>query len=162
MYRKMIVGVLAALTLGAGLTACSGADAEKNVPTQQPANKPAEKPAEKPAASSPVVEVDGKPVEIKDKQVVCQEAGGNMNIAIGGAEGGVGAVLTSGDSPKVKSVGLGTHNGTAMGWAEGAPGSAKVKKEGNAYEISGKMTAVDMQNPTAPSEKPFRIVVTCS
>lgn len=158
MYRKMILGFVAALAVGAGLTACGGADADKSTTTQQPADKP----ADKPSASDPIVEVDGKPVEIKDKQVVCQEAGGNMNIAIGGAEGGVGAVLTSGGSPKVKSVGLGTHNGTAMGWAEGAPGNAEAKKDGNTYEISGKMTAVDPQNPTAPSEKPFRIMVTCS
>lgn len=122
--------------------------------------------AEAPVASGSgdvSVIVDGKAVEVTDKVVLCQEAAGNMNIVVGSAAGSdaIGAVLTTGDNPEVKSIGLGSVNGTAMGWAEGAPGNAKAAKKGKTYDISGSLMAVDMANPTAPAEKSFELKVTC-
>ncbi|GAB10584.1 hypothetical protein GOARA_061_00230 [Gordonia araii NBRC 100433] len=112
------------------------------------------------------VTVDGKPVEMSSKTVVCTENAGKVVIAIGdataGGTAGVGATLTTGDNPEVETVGLGATNGQALGWAKGTPGGdAKATKDGKKYTISGNVTGVDMANPMAPSKKPFEIKVTC-
>ncbi|MFW0789343.1 lipoprotein LpqH [Gordonia sp. CPCC 205333] len=112
------------------------------------------------------VTIDGKPLDMGSKKVVCTETGGKVAIAIGdntaGGTAGVGATLTTGDNPEVETVGLGATNGQALGWAKGTPGGdAKATKDGNTYTISGNVMGVDMANPTAPSKKSFEIKVTC-
>ena len=94
---------------------------------------------------------------------VCTTTGGTVNIAIGGAAAGIGAVLTDASPPEVKSVALGNVNGVSLGYAPGTPdGNASATKNGNAYKISGTATGVDMANPMQPVKKPFEIDVTCS
>ncbi|NMO04144.1 lipoprotein LpqH [Gordonia sp. TBRC 11910] len=112
------------------------------------------------------VTIDGKPLEMNSKTVVCNEAAGKVTIAIGdstaGGTAGVGAVLTTGDNPQVQSVGLGATNGQALGWVRGVPGGdATATKDGKSYTISGNVTGIDMSNPTSPSKKSFEIKVTC-
>lgn len=106
------------------------------------------------------VAIDGSPVDIADATVVCQEADGTMTIAVGSAAGtdGIGAVL---EGETVKSVALGSVDGAAMGWAEGAPGEVTATVEGLNYTISGEMMAVDAANPSAPTETPFEMQITC-
>ena len=87
--------------------------------------------------------------------------GGNVNIAVGGAQTGIGAVLTDANPPAVKSVALGNVNGVTLGYAAGGQGSASATKNGSSYKISGTATGVDMSNPMQPVNKPFEIDVTC-
>ena len=94
--------------------------------------------------------------------VACSTAAGNVNIAIGGAQTGIGAVLTDANPPAVKSVGLGNVNGVTLGYTPGTgQGNASATKDGSKYKISGTATGVDMSNPMQPVNKPFEIDVTC-
>ena len=105
--------------------------------------------------------IDGADQEVKGT-IVCADMGGNTNIAIGDATGGLGAVVTTGDEPTLVSVGLGSVNGVNLGYAQGSgQGEGKVEKDGKTYKISGSATGVDMANPMQPITKPFEIEVTC-
>lgn len=155
---KYAASAAAVLALGTGLVACSGAggDAADKAPGVDASGK-----------AEWSVSVDGKPVEIADAAVVCAEQGGKMNIAIGSqdtaAATGVSAVLDAG-SLAVEAVGLGsTESGEALAYAPGLPGNeATATKDGNTYQITGKLTAADMNNPMAgPSEKSFEMKVAC-
>lgn len=110
--------------------------------------------------SAAEVTIDGSPVDIADPTVVCQEADGTMIIAVGSASGtdGIGAVL---EGETVKSVALGSVDGSAMGWAEGAPGAVTASVDGATYTISGAMMAVDAADPAAADETPFEMQITC-
>jgi len=111
-------------------------------------------------AGTAKVSIDGQGRDVQG-QVVCAAAGGNFNIAIGGAATGI-AVVMSEDASKVTSVGLGNVNGVALAFQEGAPGgNASATKDGKAYKISGTASGVDMANPMQPITKPFEIDVTC-
>lgn len=117
--------------------------------------------AAKDAVNGNKVTIDGeeKPIE---GDVVCTAMGGNVQIAIGNAAGGLGAQLSEGDSPVVHQVGLGDVNGIALAFQEGAPGGeATATKDGNTYTITGTATGIDLANPTQPASKPFEIKVTC-
>lgn len=112
------------------------------------------------------VTIDGKPLEMTSKTVVCNQTGGKVVIGIGDTNvagtAGVGATLTAGDNPQVETVGLGASNGQALGWAKGVPGGdATATKSGNTYTITGNVTGIDMSNPTTPAKKSFEIKVTC-
>ena len=108
------------------------------------------------------VTIDGKDQTVQGT-VACTSAAGNFNIAIGGAQTGIGVVLTDAAPPGVKSVGLGNVNGVTLGYATGSSsGSASASKNGNTYKITGTATGVDMANPMQPVNKPFEIDVTCS
>ncbi len=106
--------------------------------------------------------IDGKDQQVSGS-VVCTTAGGNVNIAIGGAATGIAAVLTDGNPPEVKSVGLGNVNGVTLAYTSGTgQGNASATKNGSSYKITGTAIGMDMANPTAPVNKPFEIDVTCS
>ena len=113
-------------------------------------------------SSTAKVTIDGKDQTVQGT-VACTSAAGNFNIAIGGAQTGIGVVLTDANPPSVKSVGLGNVNGVTLGYTPGIPGgaSATATKDGNTYKISGTATGVDMANPMQPVNKPFEIDVTC-
>jgi lipoprotein LpqH len=96
-------------------------------------------------SSTAKVTIDGKDQNVQGT-VACTTAAGSVNIAIGGASTGIGAVLTDASPPAVKSVGL---------------GNASATKNGNSYKISGTATGVDMSNPMQPVNKSFEIDVTC-
>jgi len=171
---KLRLAVLAlGIGLSAGLVGCSGpAETDTDISsssstTSEAATDESTETAE--AGDAAVgegdvsVTVDGQAIEIDDATTVCQTADGTVTIAVGAATGtnGIGALLSDGDSPTVKSVALGSVDGTAMGWAEGAPGEASVTKDGNTYTISGSMMAVDASDPTAAGEQDFEMSVTC-
>nr|AIS72850.1 Ag85ss-gp120ss-HIV 1086c gp120-siinfekl [Cloning vector pSL720] len=103
------------------------------------------------------------PTEAKERVVEREkEAVGNVNIAIGGAATGIAAVLTDGNPPEVKSVGLGNVNGVTLGYTSGTgQGNASATKDGSHYKITGTATGVDMANPMSPVNKSFGIEVTC-
>jgi len=112
-------------------------------------------------SSTAKVTIDGKDQSVQGT-VACTSAAGNVNIAIGGAQTGIGVVLTDASPPAVKSVGLGSVNGVTLGYTPGTgQGNAKATKDGSTYKISGTATGVDMANPMQPVNKPFEIDVTC-
>jgi ipoprotein LpqH len=111
--------------------------------------------------STAKVTIDGKDQNVQGT-VACTTAAGNVNIAIGGAQTGIGAVLTDASPPSVKSVGLGNVNGVTLGYTPGTgQGNASATKDGSTYKISGTATGVDMSNPMQPVNKSFEIDVTC-
>ena len=112
-------------------------------------------------SSTAKVTIDGKDQSVQGT-VACTSAAGNVNIAIGGAQNGIGVVLTDASPPSVKSVGLGNVNGVTLGYTPGTgQGNATATKDGSKYKISGTATGVDMANPMQPVNKPFEIDVTC-
>ena len=107
------------------------------------------------------VTIDGKDQTVQGT-VACTSAAGTVNIAIGGAQTGIGVVLTDATPPGVKSVGLGNVGGVTLGYTPGTgQGNATATKDGSKYKISGTATGVDMANPMQPVNKPFEIDVTC-
>lgn len=114
------------------------------------------------AASSAKVLIDGKDQNIEGT-VACTQAGGHINIAIGGSATGIGAVLTDANPPGVTSVALGNVDGTTLAYAANSgQGDAEATKDGDRYKITGTATGVDMKNPMEMVKKPFEIDVTCS
>jgi ipoprotein LpqH len=150
--RGFVVAVGGAAIVIAGLSGCSS---DKKSSTSGDTSSAAS------AEGKSTVTIDGKDQAVQGT-VVCSSMGGNVNIAIGDATTGIGAVVSSGDSPTVHSVGLGNVNGVTLGFQENAgQGEAKAEKDGNTYKISGKATGMDMANPLQPVTKPFEIEVTC-
>ena len=152
MKRGFLVAIGGAAIVVAGLSGCSS---EKKSETSGETSSAAA------AEGKSTVTIDGKDQSVQGT-VACSSMGGNMNIAIGDATTGIGAVVSSGDEPTVQSVGLGNVNGVTLGYQSGVgQGEAKVEKDGNTYKISGTATGVDMANPLQPVNKPFEIEVTC-
>lgn len=93
--------------------------------------------------------------------VVCTNAVGNFNIAIGQQVSGVAVVLTP-DAKTVHSVILGNVNGVILGYQQGMTGGeATASKDGDTYTISGTATGVTAAIPPAMVTKPFEVRVTC-
>ena len=159
MKRELTVAVAGAAILIAGISGCSS----KKSSTSGSVNGTSYNVATPGSgAAAPTVTIDGKNQNVSGS-VVCTKAGGNVNIAIGGAATGIGAVLTDADPPQVKSVGLGNVNGATLAYTSGTgQGNASATKNGNGYKITGTATGVDMANPMQPVNKPFEIDVTCS
>ncbi len=158
MKRGLTVAVAGAAILAAGISGCSD---NKSTTGSSGTSSGASVSAGAGSAAGTKVTIDGKDQNVSGT-VVCATAAGNVNISIGSASTGVGAVLTDADPPQVKSVGLGSVNGVALGYTSGTgQGNATAKKDGNSYTISGTATGVDMANPTQPVNKPFEINVTC-
>lgn len=147
-----LVAVGGAAIVVAGLSGCgSGENSETTGDTTTAAA----------AEGTTTVTIDGQDQQVEGT-VVCSSMGGNMNIAIGDATTGIGAVVSEGDSPTVQSVGLGNVNGVTLGYQSGTgQGDAKAEKDGDTYKISGTATGVDMANPMQPVNKPFEIEVSC-
>jgi len=157
--RLLTVAVAGAAILVAGISGCSS---NKSTTSGTSSSASAMANAGGGGAGGPKVIIDGKDQNVSGS-VVCTTAGGNVNIAIGGAATGIAAVLTDANPPQVKSVGLGNVNGVTLGYTSGTgQGNASATKDGNAYKITGTATGVDMANPMQPVNKPFEIDVTCS
>lgn len=153
MKRGFLVAVGGAAIVIAGLSGCSSDD-KKSETTGETSSAAS-------AQGKTTVTIDGKDQAVQGT-VVCSSMGGNTNIAIGDAATGIAAVVSSGDSPTVTSVGLGNVNGVTLGYQSGTgQGEAKAEKDGNTYKITGTATGVDMANPLQPVNKPFEIEVTC-
>ena len=159
MKRELTVAVAGAAILVAGISGCSS----KKSSTSGSVNGTSFNVATPGSgAAAPTVTIDGKNQTVTGS-VVCTTAGGNVNIAIGGAATGIGAVLTDAKPPQVKSVGLGNVNGVTLAYTSGTgQDNASATKSGNSYKITGTATGVDMANPMQPVNKPFEIDVTCS
>lgn len=150
--RGFVVAVGGAAVVVAGLAGCSS---EKKSETSGETSSAAA------AEGKSTVTIDGKDQTVQGT-VVCSTLGDNVNIAIGDATTGIGAVVSSGDSPTVHSVGLGNVNGVTLGFQENAgQGEAKAEKDGSTYKISGTAVGADLSNPTAQVTKPFAIEVSC-
>jgi lipoprotein LpqH len=159
-----MVAVGGAAIVIAGLSGCSSGEessSESPATTAEATTEAQTATASATAApSGSKVTIDGQDQNVQGT-VVCSSMGGKVNIAIGDATTGIGAVLSEGDPPTVTSVGLGNVNGVTLGFQQGAGGEAAAEKDGNTYKISGTATGVDMANPMQPVNKPFEIEVTC-
>ncbi|MDT5138204.1 MAG: ipoprotein LpqH [Mycobacterium sp.] len=156
MKRGLTVAVAGAAILVVGLSGCSDKKSSSGGGSSSAASGGGG------GASGTKVLIEGKDQQISGT-TVCTTTGGTVNIAIGGAAAGVGAVLTDASPPEVKSVALGNVNGVTLGYAPGTPdANASATKNGNSYKISGTATGVDMANPMQPVKKSFEIDVTCS
>jgi lipoprotein LpqH len=154
--RELTIAVAGAAILAAAMSGCSS-DKKSTSGSSSGANTS----ASSSGGGGTKVIIDGKDQNVTGS-VVCTTAGGNVNIAIGGAATGIAAVLTDANPPGVTSVGLGNVNGVTLAYAAGSGGNASATKDGNKYKITGNATGVDMANPTQPVNKPFEIDVTCS
>jgi ipoprotein LpqH len=117
------------------------------------------------APTGPQVIVDGQKQNVTGP-VTCTPAGDNINIGIGDATAGVGAVISNANPPIVHAVGLGSVNGVALGFSDAAPNQASnagAAVDGKAYAIKGTATGTDMTNPQQPQTvtKSFELDVTC-
>jgi lipoprotein LpqH len=158
--RGLTVTIAAAAILSAGLSGCSSNKSSTGSSGTSSAGSTSVSTGGG-GAAGPKVIIDGQDQHVTGA-VVCTTAGGNVNIAIGGAATGIAAVLTDANPPDVKSVGLGNVNGVTLGYTSGTgQGKASATKDGNTYKITGTATGVDMANPMQPVNKPFEIDVTC-
>lgn len=158
MKRGIVAGVAGVAIVVAGLAGCSS-----NKSNTSSSSSPSAATASAIAgASTTKVTIDGQDQNVKGT-ISCVSAGGNVNIGVGDATTGIGAVLSDATPPVVHSVGLGNVNGVTLGYSDAAPsqGKADVTKDGNSYKISGTATGVDMANPIQPVNKPFEIDVAC-
>jgi ipoprotein LpqH len=153
--REMVAGVAGVALVIAGLAGCSS----------NKSNPGAGSPGAAPSAAGPQVIVDGQKQNVSG-QVSCTPSGGNVNIGVGDATNGVGAVVSNANPPIVHAVGLGNVNGITMGFSDAAPNQANkagAARNGSSYTIKGTATGVDMSNPQQPQQvtKPFEMDVTC-
>jgi lipoprotein LpqH len=159
--RSITIAAAATAIVVVGLSGCS---TKKSTTSSQGSSSSQSGAAASPGggASKAKVTIDGKDQNVNGT-VACTAMGGNVNIAIGDASTGIGAVLTDANPPGVKSVGLGNVNGVTLGYTSGTgQGNANATKNGSGYKISGTATGIDMSNPMQPVNKPFEIDVTCS
>ncbi len=85
-------------------------------------------------SSSAKVTIDGKDQTVQGT-VACTSAAGTENIAIGGAQTGIGVVLTDASPPVVKSVGLGNVNGVTLGYTPGVPGAGQGHRDQRRQQV---------------------------
>lgn len=129
--------------------------------TSSTTSSPSESATGNPPAGQAEVTVDGVRQNITGN-VVCTNAVGNFNIAIGQKVSGVAVVLTP-DAKTVHSVILGNVNGVILGYQQGmSGGQATASKDGDTYIISGSATGVTAALPPVMVTKPFEVRVTCS
>jgi lipoprotein LpqH len=146
--RAVLFGIVAAATVLAGLSACSG---NKSNTTSSP-----------PAAAGNKVVIDGQNQNVTGP-VSCTQVAGNLSIGIGDPSTGIGAVVSNANPPVVQAVGLGNLTGATLGYSAGAPNQANAQatKTGNSYTIKGTATGADANNPQQVLTKSFEMDVTC-
>ena len=128
---KSLVSLLAAISLTT-LAACSqseGDNSEKSADaTTEVAANEAEKTEDSDAnadaqtasiGGSYEATVDGQAIVVEDETIVCQEAAGAMNLAVGSGTAGISAMLSTDDNPTVKAVGMMDADGNTLAYAEG-------------------------------------------
>ncbi|MBV8862934.1 MAG: lipoprotein LpqH [Mycobacterium sp.] len=160
MKRSVTVAAAATAIVVVGLSGCSS---NKSSTSSSGSSSPQTSAAPSGSSGSSVAKVviGGKNQNVQGT-VACTTAAGNVNIAIGGAATGIGAVLTDANPPAVKSVGLGNVNGVTLGYTPGTgQGNASATKNGSSYKITGTATGINMSNPTQPVTESFEIDVTC-
>ncbi len=156
MKRGIVVGVAGVAVV---VAACAGCSSNKSNTGSSNSS------SSSPSAAGPQVIVDGQNTE-RQRPGHLHPAGDNINIGIGDATAGVGAVVSNANPPIVHSVGLGNVNGVALGFSDAAPsqgGNAGAAVNGKSYAIKGTASGVDMSNPQQPQQvtKSFEMDVTC-
>lgn len=152
MKREIVVGIAGMAIVVAG---CAGCSNKKSGASDPGASAPA----------GPQVIVDGKNLNVSGA-VRCTPAGSNINIAVGDAAAGIGAVISNDNPPIVHAVGLGSVDGITLGYsdvAKGQEGNAGAAVSGKSYQIKGTASGADVSNPQQPKPitKPFELDVTC-
>ena len=159
MKRSITVAAAATAIVVVGLSGCSSN--KSSTSSSGSSGQTSAAAAGSSGTTAAKVTIDGKDQNVQGA-VACTSMAGSVNIAVGGASTGIGAVLTDANPPAVKSVGLGNVNGVTLGYTPGTgQGNATATKDGSKYKISGTATGVDMSNPTQPVNKSFEIDVTC-
>lgn len=152
MKRAIAAGVLGSTVVVASVAGCSSS-------TTKSASSSSSS-----ASAAPIVTkviVDGQDQGVAGT-ATCTVAGENTNIGIGDPTNGVGAVVSNTDPPAVHAVGLGSPNGSTLGYSDAAQGqgSAEATKVGNSYKITGTAVTLDTTN-SQPVTKPFEMDVAC-
>lgn len=144
MNRGLVVAVGASALVVAGLSGCSSGGTSST------------------SSANTKVTLDGQDQPFGGGSVTCVTQGGTVVIVVGDSSKGITASVTSGDSPEVQSVGMGSSNGVALVYNKAVPGGeAKATKDGSTYKISGKVTGADISQPGTILTKPFEMDVTC-
>ncbi|OBK13694.1 lipoprotein LpqH [Mycobacterium asiaticum] len=154
MKRGIVVAVAGAAVVAGSCAGCSSNNSDSGASSPKPATP-----------AGPQVIVDGQSQKVSGP-VTCTAAGDNINIGIGDAANGVGAVVSTGNPPIVHAVGLGAVNGVTLGYSDAAPGqvgSAGAAVSGKYYQIKGTATGSDVSDPSHPKQltKPFVMNLTC-
>jgi ipoprotein LpqH len=152
MKRAIAAGVLGATVVVASVAGCSSS-------TTKSASSSSSSGSAAPIVTKVVV--DGQDQDVAGT-ATCTVAGDNTNIGIGDPTNGVGAVVSNTDPPAVHAVGLGSPNGSTLGYSDAAQGqgSAEATKVGNSYKITGTAVTLDATN-SQPVTKPFELDVAC-
>lgn len=151
MRRELAAGLVGATLVVAALAGCSSSTKSSSGTSGT-------------SASSPIVTklvVDGQDQNVTGA-ASCTASGDNINIGIGDPANGIGAVVTNTDPPAVHAVGLGSPNGSTLGYSDAAQGqgSAQAIKQGNGYKITGTAAGMDSSS-SQPVTKPFELDVAC-
>ena len=161
MKRLFLVAVAGAAVVVTCLTGCGE---EKSSATTETTTTAATATA---GASQAKVLIDGQDQNIQGP-VACTTTGDTVNIAIGDATRGIGAVLSTTEPPMVESVGLGLQNGVTFGYSQSQgvlqgvnQSNAEATKDGNTYKITGTAMGIDQADPLNTLYQRFEIDVTC-
>lgn len=146
--RRVVICVVAV-----GLAGCSTYKSEPGAGSAEPGMR------------TPQVLVDGQPRAVSGG-VTCHRAGDYVTIGIGDMSSGVGAVVTTSNPPQVRTVGLGTVDGVALGYTNSEPGEAEnagAAVRGKSYTIKGTASGSDLSDPRSPQQvsRSFEMDVTC-
>jgi lipoprotein LpqH len=158
MKREIAAGAIGAAVVVAALAGCSGSASTTSSSSSGSASSSA-------SASAVPITVTKVVVDGQDQNIAgptsCTPSGDNINIGVGDPTNGVGAVVTNTDPPAVHAVGLGSPNGSALGYSDAAQsqGNAAATKVGNSYKITG--TAVGVDSNSQPVTKPFEMDIAC-
>ena len=159
MKRLFLVAVAGAAVV---VTCLAGCGEEKSSATTETTTTAGTATATAGASQAKVL-IEGQDQNIPGP-VACTTTGDTVNIAIGDAARGIGAVLSTTEPPEVRSVPLGNVGGVTLGYppAEGVNWDpAEATKDGNTYKITGTAMGIDTANPTQPVHDTFEINVTC-
>lgn len=96
MKRQLTVAVAGAAILAAGISGCSGGNKSGTSASSSASSSGTSASASTGGAAGTKVTIDGKDQNVSGS-VVCTNAGGTINIAIGGAATGIAAVLSDGN-----------------------------------------------------------------
>ena len=152
MKRAIAAGVLGAAVVVVSVAGCSSSTTKTGSSSSSS------------TSAAPIVTkvvVDGQDQNIAGA-ATCTVAGDNTNIGIGDPTNGVGAVVSNTDPPAVHAVGLGSPNGSTLGYSDAAQGQgrAEAAKVGNSYKITGTAVTLDATD-AQPVTKPFELDVAC-
>jgi lipoprotein LpqH len=152
MKRAIAAGVLGAAVVVASVAGCSSS-------TTKTGSSSSSSTSTAPLVTKVVV--DGQDQNVAGT-ATCTVAGDNTNIGIGDPTNGVGAVVSNTDPPAVHAVGLGSPDGSTLGYSDAAQGQggAEATKVGNSYKITGTAVTLDATN-AQPVTRPFEMDVAC-